>query len=953
MSHGERSCGTFARARAGARRPASSFGEDASMNAESKGAIRSEIGSALRARSIPAVWLVVAVVATVRSEDPAPAELPSVGLAVADLDRGAPVSFGREILPVLRANCLACHSASKARGGLSLETRESMLEGGDSGAAIVPGRSADSLLFRLATHREEPEMPPANNKAGARSLDPRELALIRAWIDEGATVDVAASTSAVEWQAVPAHYHPILAVGISADGRVVACGRGNDVDVIDLERKDAPERLVDPALSRFEPRAETPGAHLDLVQSIALGADGRVLASGAYRVVKIWRRGLVPMSGNSDGARIEEAAPDGRFLATVAADGRVAVSRIDAGTAIGSESTISFAHGAPVSSLVWSQDGSLLVTASEDGEIRATALPGGETRVQIFAAEAVTSLRVDAATSRVLAAFGSREIAVALEGFSAALPPSSAPTEPATAPGPDASAIVRFERAEDGTVRLLPGEKSPIVIDAGGPVSRAELGPGGVVLAVAVGARVRVFDGATGEKLADAGDDARLAIERAEAERRVATFTGRRDRAKNRDAEAQKSLSDKSTALETARGEVSTALAALETARTTLASVSDGQKEEAVKAEKAARDAHEAATRKVEDAATEVEIAKREAALRAGGLRVAEEDFGSVDEARVRTTVEAETAAGEIVAFVFSPDGNHLAVGRATGLVQVFEARSGVFVDSRRAPGFAIERLTWTGSRLTAHGAEGRAKSWRWQPNWALERVIGDPMGPSPFVDRVLALDVSPDGSLLATGGGDPSRSGELVVLRIDTGEVVFTSSEAHSDTILAVRFSPCGRYIATAAADRMARVFRVSDGGLVAAYEGHSGHVVDVTWLASGETLVTAGADSSVKVWDVETREVRRTVGGFGKQVTAVRAVGDGDRFYSASGDRNVRLHEASSGNQVRGYGGSPDFIYALATTPDGRRVVAGGFDGVLRVWNGENAQIEAELTPLSPKAP
>ena len=52
---------------------------------------------------------------------------------------------------------------------------------------------------------------------------------------------------------------------------------------------------------------------------------------------------------------------------------------------------------------------------------------------------------------------------------------------------------------------------------------------------------------------------------------------------------------------------------------------------------------------------------------------------------------------------------------------------------------------------------------------------------------------------------------------------------------------------------------------------------------------------------------------------------------------DSSVRLHQSGSGKQVRSFGGSSDFVYAVAATPAGDTVVAGGYDGVLRVWDGK----------------
>ncbi|MFT6562240.1 MAG: mono/diheme cytochrome c family protein, partial [Limisphaerales bacterium] len=56
------------------------------------------------------------------------------------------ISFAREISPLLEKSCSKCHGKGKAKGGFSIETREKLLAGGDSGATVVIGKSADSYL---------------------------------------------------------------------------------------------------------------------------------------------------------------------------------------------------------------------------------------------------------------------------------------------------------------------------------------------------------------------------------------------------------------------------------------------------------------------------------------------------------------------------------------------------------------------------------------------------------------------------------------------------------------------------------------------------------------------------------------------------------------------------------------------------------------------------------------
>src|SRR6478609_9264518 len=81
-------------------------------------------------------------------------------IAIAEVKHDGDVDFEKEILPIFRRNCLACHSATEAQGDLVLESPQTILKGGSEGPAVVPGKSGDSRLLKLASQQKEPLMPP-------------------------------------------------------------------------------------------------------------------------------------------------------------------------------------------------------------------------------------------------------------------------------------------------------------------------------------------------------------------------------------------------------------------------------------------------------------------------------------------------------------------------------------------------------------------------------------------------------------------------------------------------------------------------------------------------------------------------------------------------------------------------------------------------------------------------
>lgn len=68
--------------------------------------------------------------------------------------------FEKHVRPLLVEKCRSCHGAEKAKGGLRLDSRAALLKGGDSGPAVAPGKSVESLLIQAVRQSGELKMPP-------------------------------------------------------------------------------------------------------------------------------------------------------------------------------------------------------------------------------------------------------------------------------------------------------------------------------------------------------------------------------------------------------------------------------------------------------------------------------------------------------------------------------------------------------------------------------------------------------------------------------------------------------------------------------------------------------------------------------------------------------------------------------------------------------------------------
>jgi hypothetical protein len=106
-----------------------------------------------------------------------------VAMVVTDTARSAEIDeafFERRIRPVLVERCQKCHAGEKSRGGLRLDTRERVLQGGETGPALVAGQPAESLLLQAVEQTGGLKMPPDGRLKAA------EIAALREWIATGA-----------------------------------------------------------------------------------------------------------------------------------------------------------------------------------------------------------------------------------------------------------------------------------------------------------------------------------------------------------------------------------------------------------------------------------------------------------------------------------------------------------------------------------------------------------------------------------------------------------------------------------------------------------------------------------------------------------------------------------------------------------------------------------------------
>jgi ankyrin repeat protein len=127
-------------------------------------------------------------------------------LAAADNAADNKVDFEKQVQPLLSQRCYGCHGPDVQQSGLRLDKRQNAMRGGDYGAVIIPGKSADSKLIRRVVNGDGGlQMPPTGPLSAA------EIDLLRAWIDQGADFRME-----IKEEAPPAPIDPKVIALISA-----------------------------------------------------------------------------------------------------------------------------------------------------------------------------------------------------------------------------------------------------------------------------------------------------------------------------------------------------------------------------------------------------------------------------------------------------------------------------------------------------------------------------------------------------------------------------------------------------------------------------------------------------------------------------------------------------------------------------------------------------------------
>jgi RNA polymerase sigma factor (sigma-70 family) len=295
---------------------------------------------------------------------------------------------------------------------------------------------------------------------------------------------------------------------------------------------------------------------------------------------------------------------------------------------------------------------------------------------------------------------------------------------------------------------------------------------------------------------------------------------------------------------------------------------------------------------------------------------------------------------GWVYDLCYLPGGKTLASAGSDGRIIVWDAAAGK--ELRRLEGHQSSvwclALSPDGRTLASGSDDQTVRLW--------DAATGRQKTKLTARGTVKALAFSPDGVRLAGACGDDlyptwknAKPADACVWDVASGKPLF-HLEGHDGGVKAIDFSPDGRLLATGGNDKSVRLWDAATGKALRRLADHTGAVEAVAFAPDSRTLASAGQDGAVRLWSVPGGEKLRQCDATGGWLMRLAFSPDGRTlagtvWESKKQAPTVRLWEVATGRERRAFEGHQGTGHAVTFAADGRRLATGGGDTAVLIWD------------------
>ena len=205
---------------------------------------------------------------------------------------------------------------------------------------------------------------------------------------------------------------------------------------------------------------------------------------------------------------------------------------------------------------------------------------------------------------------------------------------------------------------------------------------------------------------------------------------------------------------------------------------------------------------------------------------------------------------------------------------------------------------------------------------------------------EVLSAQFSPDGKRIVTASADKTA----LVWDAGTGNLLLILND-HKDIVSYAEFSPDGKKIVTASYDNMVRVWDAVTGDHLYTLKGHKDSVLSARFSPDGRKIVSASADGTGKLWDAATRRLIADLAGHDARVNSAEFSPDGTMIVTASTNGTTAIWNVKTGMGKYLGGRAEDQHRASVTSAhfsrDNKLIVTGSEDRTIKIWNVSSGKL------------